>query len=70
MSDVIRTSAIAEVHGSASVEDVRTGMSAAALRQAIEGHLRYPLGRPFQLLQPQHYYHALALAVRHLLENP
>ena len=49
--------------------DVRTGMSAACLRQAIEDHLRYTLGRPFQLLQPQHYYHALALAVRDRMQK-
>ena len=69
MSDVIRTSAAGEVGGSASVEDVRTGMSAAALRQAIEDHLRYTLGRPSQLLRPQHYYHALALAVRDRMQE-
>ncbi len=61
MSDVIRTAA--------TVEDVRTGMSSAALRQAIEDHLRYTLGRPAQLLQPQHYYHALALAVRDRMQK-
>ena len=67
MSDVIATSAVAG--GSGSVEDVRTGMSASSLRQAIEDHLRFTLGRPFQLLQPQHYYHALALAVRDRMQK-
>jgi starch phosphorylase len=50
-------------------DDVRTGMTATALRQAIEDHLRYTLGRPAQLLQPQHYYHALALAVRDRMQD-
>jgi starch phosphorylase len=50
-------------------DDVRTGMTATSLRQAIEDHLRYTLGRPFQLLEPQHYYHALALAVRDRMQK-
>ncbi|MGB0877711.1 MAG: glycogen/starch/alpha-glucan phosphorylase [Mycobacterium sp.] len=45
-------------------EDIRTSMTAEALRKAVEDHLRYSLGRPAALLEPQHYYHALALAVR------
>ncbi len=69
MSDIIGTSTAAEPPGYPSAEDVRTGMSAPALRQAIEDHLRYTLGRPFQLLQPQHYYHALALAVRDRMQK-
>ncbi len=69
MSDIIGTSATAEPPGRPSVEDVRTGMSSAALRQAIEDHLRYTLGRPAQLLEPQHYYHALALAVRDRMQK-
>lgn len=52
-----------------SVEDTRTGMSAEALRQAIEDHLRYTLGRPAALLEPKHYYHALALAVRDRMQD-
>ena len=50
-------------------EDERTGMTAASLRQGVEEHLRYTLGRPAQLLQPQHYYHALALAVRDRMQD-
>ncbi|MFY9491028.1 MAG: glycogen/starch/alpha-glucan phosphorylase [Mycobacterium sp.] len=69
MSDIIGTSSAAEPPGYPSVEDSRTGMSAPALRQAIEDHLRYTLGRPSQLLQPQHYYHALALAVRDRMQE-
>ena len=59
MSDVVRT----------QPEDTRTGMSAESLRQAIEDHLRYTLGRPAALLEPKHYYHALALAVRDRMQD-
>lgn len=55
--------------GEGNADEVRTGMTAKALRQAIEDHLRYTLGRPFQLLEPQHYYHALALAVRDRMQS-
>jgi starch phosphorylase len=44
--------------------DVRTGLHADALRQAITDHLRYSIGRPAAVLTPAHYYRALALAVR------
>ncbi len=50
-------------------EDIRTSMSPDALRKAIEDHLRYSLGRPAALLEPQHYYHALALAVRDRMQQ-
>ncbi|WP_137149457.1 glycogen/starch/alpha-glucan phosphorylase [Mycolicibacterium sp. CR10] len=50
-------------------EDIRTSMSAGALRKAVEDHLRYSLGRPAALLEPQHYYHALALAVRDRMQQ-
>ena len=53
----------------ADTENVRTTMSADALRRAVEDHLRYTLGRPSALLQPQHYYHALALAVRDRMQD-
>ncbi|ORC04464.1 glycogen phosphorylase [Mycobacterium persicum] len=75
MSDVIRssahasTTASAEAAASTCAEDVRTGMSSEALRQAIEDHLRYSLGRPATLLQPKHYYRALALAVRDRMQQ-
>ena len=55
--------------GDESDDEVRTGMTADALRQAIQDHLRYTLGRPSQLLQPQHYYHALSLAVRDRMQE-
>ena len=49
--------------------DVRTAMTADGLRTAIEDHLQYSLGRPAALLQPQHYYHALSLAVRDRMQK-
>ena len=52
-----------------SAEDVRTGMTAHALRRAIEDHLRYSLGRPAALLTAQNYYHALSLAVRDRMQQ-
>ena len=64
MSDVINIGG-----QGAAAEDTRTGMSADALRQAIEDHLRYTLGRPAALLEPKHYYHALALAVRDRMQD-
>ncbi len=70
MVEVIYSSAAAGDGGRhAKDDDVRTGMTATSLRQAIEDHLRYTLGRPFQLLEPQHYYHALALAVRDRMQE-
>ncbi|NBQ43254.1 MAG: glycogen phosphorylase, partial [Mycobacteriaceae bacterium] len=72
MSEVIhpfRTTA-APVSGADETDaSVRTGMNAASLRQAIEDHLRYTLGRPAALLDPRHYYHALALAVRDRMQQ-
>ena len=50
-------------------EHSRTAMSPDALRRGIEDHLRYSLGRPAALLEPQHYYHALALAVRDRMQD-
>ncbi len=49
--------------------DVRTGMDTATLRESIENHLRYSLGRPSALLTTQNYYHALALAVRDRMQK-
>jgi glycogen phosphorylase len=46
------------------VVDVRTGLQADALQQAITDHLRYSIGRHSSAVTPAHYYRALALAVR------
>ncbi|HOW93663.1 MAG TPA: glycogen/starch/alpha-glucan phosphorylase, partial [Mycolicibacterium fallax] len=42
----------------------RTGMTADALRAAISDHLLYSIARPPAILRTEHYYRALALAVR------
>ena len=51
------------------VEHSRTGMGAAALQRAITDHLRYSIGRPAAALRPEHYYRALALAVRDRMQD-
>ncbi|BBX99756.1 alpha-1,4 glucan phosphorylase [Mycobacterium seoulense] len=51
------------------VEHSRTGMSAAALQRAINDHLRYSIGRPAAARRPEHYYRALALAVRDRMQD-
>lgn len=53
----------------AGVEHSRTGMGAAALQRAITDHLRYSVGRPAAALRPEHYYRALALAVRDRMQD-
>ena len=47
----------------------RTGMSAGALRQAVSDHLVYSIARPSTVLTPEHYYRALALAVRDRMQQ-
>src|SRR5262249_27248729 len=65
MPDEDSTAKTAMTLGAADdVVDVRTGLQADTLRQAISDHLRYSIGRPAALLTPAHYYRALALAVR------
>jgi glycogen phosphorylase len=49
--------------------DVRTGLQADTLRQAISDHLRYSIGRPATVLTPAHHYRALALAVRDRMQQ-
>jgi glucan phosphorylase len=50
-------------------EHSRTGMGAPALQRAITDHLRYSIGRPAAALRPEHYYKALALAVRDRMQD-
>jgi glycogen phosphorylase len=50
-------------------EHSRTGMGAHALQRAITDHLRYSVGRPAAALRPEHYYRALALAVRDRMQD-
>ncbi|MDO3638317.1 glycogen/starch/alpha-glucan phosphorylase [Mycolicibacterium arseniciresistens] len=48
---------------------VRTGMDVDALKQSVQDHLRYSIGRPAAALKPEHYYRALALAVRDRMQD-
>ncbi|MEH3133269.1 MAG: glycogen/starch/alpha-glucan phosphorylase [Mycolicibacterium neoaurum] len=50
-------------------EPSRTGLSADALRRGIIDHIRYSIGRPAAALRPEHYYRALALAVRDRMQD-
>src|ERR1700749_3776608 len=50
-------------------EHSRTGMGAHALQRASTDHLRYSIGRPAAALKPEHYYRALALAVRDRMQD-
>src|ERR1700755_3578093 len=50
-------------------ERTRTGLSADALRRGVVDHLRYSIGRPAAALKPEHYYRALALAVRDRMQD-
>jgi starch phosphorylase len=50
-------------------ERSRTGLSADALRRGVVDQLRYSIGRPAAALKPEHYYRALALAVRDRMQD-
>jgi starch phosphorylase len=52
-----------------SLPDVRTGMQVEALKQAVSDHLCYSVGRLPVVAGPQHYYRALALAVRDRMQH-
>ncbi len=74
MSDIIHTVKTAAPPDSVEAvvidhEHSRTALSSDALRRGIEDHLRYSLGRPDALLEQQHYYYALALAVRDRMQD-
>jgi starch phosphorylase len=60
MTDVVHTP---------NTSTVRAGMDVEALRQAVQDHLRYSIGRPAAALKPEHYYRALALAVRDRMQD-
>ena len=66
MTDVAQTPATATASW---YEHSRTGLSAEALRRGIVDHLRYSIGRPAASLKPEHYYRALALAVRDRMQD-
>src|SRR6201998_4524271 len=73
MTDVEQTPSDGMSPGSPTRADLtehsRTGMSAAALQRAINDHLRYSIGRPAAARRPEHYYRALALAVRDRMQD-
>jgi starch phosphorylase len=52
-----------------AVEEIRTGMHAAALSQAVSDHLHYSVGRLPAVATPHDYYRALALAVRDRMQQ-
>jgi len=49
--------------------DVRTGMTAITLKQAVTDHLQYSVGRLPMVATPHDYYRALALAVRDRMQS-
>ena len=63
-----KTAASATVSVAADA-DVRTGMQAATLKQAVMDHLRYSVGRLTAVATAHDYYHALALAVRDRMQQ-
>ena len=52
-----------------AVEEVRTGLQADDLRADVTDHLRYSIGRLPAVATPEHYYRALALAVRDRMQQ-
>ncbi|MGY4709440.1 glycogen/starch/alpha-glucan phosphorylase [Mycolicibacterium sp. CBM1] len=73
MTDVVNTAPgdVADPDGGAvrPHEHSRTGLSADALRRAISDHLTYSIARPAAALTADHYYRALALAVRDRMQQ-
>ncbi len=53
----------------AATPDVRSGLQAAAIEQAVVDHLRYSIGCLASIATPHDYYHALALAVRDRMQH-
>ena len=47
----------------------RSGMTAEALRQAVSDHLMYSIARPPSVVNAEHYYRALSLAVRDRMQR-
>ncbi|OYY75232.1 MAG: glycogen phosphorylase [Gammaproteobacteria bacterium 28-57-27] len=54
---------------SATEDNVRTGLNASELKQAVLDHMIYSLARPIALAKPQDYFHALSLAVRDRMQH-
>ena len=62
MTDLVNSAAAEASH-------LRSGLDADDLRVAITDHLKYSIGRPAAALRPDHYYRALALAVRDRMQD-
>ncbi len=56
-------------YDAADDRDIRAGLHTDELRQAVEDHLLYSIGRPASVLTPEHYYRALSLAVRDRMQE-
>ncbi len=69
VTDVVQGSERPDSSAPADPSHVRTGLDAEDLREAITDHLRYSIGRPAAALRPEHYYRALALAVRDRMQD-
>ncbi len=52
-----------------SMTDVRTGLQAADLKQAVTDHMSYSIGRLPAVATPHDYYRALSLAVRDRMQQ-
>jgi starch phosphorylase len=66
MTDVVQPPATTSAD---TEERSRTGLHAETLQRAITDHLLYSIGRPAAVLTPEHYYRALALAVRDRMQR-
>lgn len=64
-----RVKAAASIIKNHTDSNVRTGMQAAALKQAVTDHLRYSVGRLEAAATSHDYYRALALAVRDRMQQ-
>jgi len=71
MTDVVNVGNLDAAAPAAPIphEHSRTGLSADALRRAISDHLTFSIARPPSALTAEHYYRALALAVRDRIQQ-
>ncbi|MDX1883397.1 glycogen/starch/alpha-glucan phosphorylase [Mycolicibacterium sp. 120270] len=61
MADVIRATE--------APDRSRSGLSPDSIRRGIVDHLRYSIGRPADVLTPEHFFRATALAVRDRMQD-
>ncbi len=71
MTDVVNVGNLDPAASAAPIphEHSRTGLSADALRRGISDHLTFSIARPASALTAEHYYRALALAVRDRMQQ-